>query len=462
MSLRKPVLARALVAAAAASACVTSLAVSAPAAQPRPESRPAPVTDQWIMNHHDAPRTGYDPDAAQASGHLAVAWQTQLDHAAYAEPLVVGEEVIAATEGDTVYGLSLAGDIEWSLNLGDPVPASELPCANIDPLGITGTPIYSPKTGELYVAAELDNPIRHELFAVNLTTHSVDWSRNLDPAGMPVEYQQQRPALAIAHGKVWTSFGGQAGICGPYHGYEVGYALDGQGDPAVYQTPAPIQAGIWEPSGPAVGTNGNLYVATGAAKRSLHPPYDYSNGLLELDGNAQMVDYFAPRRWAHENAHDQDLGSTGPVTFRKFGEDWVWQNGKQGTGYLLHQDALGGIGGQAASIHGCKAWGGSAYVDSSIYVSCKNALQAYRLRKGPSLEAVWRNRSLGYGAAPVIGGGAVWAAFQSRIWQIDPQTGKTVTTASTGAQLPHFATPTLHDSLVIVGTMSGVSAVSSG
>jgi hypothetical protein len=412
------------------------------------------------MSHYDSARDGYDPDASPASGKLTAAWQTALDGAVYAEPLVVNDEIIAVTENDTVYGLSTEGDVLWSLSLGAAVPASELPCVNIDPLGVTSTPIYSPETGELYVAAEVDNPIRHELFAVNLATHQVDWSRSLDPDGMAVDYQQQRAALTIAQGRVWAGFGGEAGICGPYHGWEVGYSLDGQGDPVVYRTPAPQQAGIWEPPGPAVGTNGNLYFATGAAKGSTKPPYDYSDGLIELDGTGQMVDYFAPHGWTHDNAHDQDLSSTGPVMFQDFGIDWVWQNGKRGIGYLLRQDDLGGIGGQVAAKGGCRAWGGSAYFDSRIYVSCKDAMQAYALRQGPRIKRLWRDKDLGYGAAPVIGGGAVWAAFQSHIWQVDPATGKTVSTAPTGALLPHFATPTLHDNLVVVGTMEGVSAAS--
>lgn len=59
----------------------------------------------------------------------------------------------------------------------------------------------------------------------------------------------------------------------------------------------------------------------------------------------------------------------------------------------------------------------------------------------------------------MIGGGAVWAAFRGQIWQIDAETGKTVATVAFSRHPPHFATPTLHDNLVLVGTMAGVTAV---
>jgi hypothetical protein len=42
----------------------------------------------------------------------------------------------------------------WKRHLGTPSPSSQRPCGNINPLGITGTPIYYPGNGLVYVAAE--------------------------------------------------------------------------------------------------------------------------------------------------------------------------------------------------------------------------------------------------------------------------------------------------------------------
>ena len=60
----------------------------------------------WPTYHHDAGRSGVDP-TAPAAGTVAKAWTSpSLDGTVYAEPLVVGNRVIAATEGDTVYALA--------------------------------------------------------------------------------------------------------------------------------------------------------------------------------------------------------------------------------------------------------------------------------------------------------------------------------------------------------------------
>ena len=65
----------------------------------------------------------------------------------YAQPLYIEggpdgrPKVIVATESNTVYALdAVDGSIIWQRNVGPPV-SSGLPCGNISPLGITGTPV---------------------------------------------------------------------------------------------------------------------------------------------------------------------------------------------------------------------------------------------------------------------------------------------------------------------------------
>ena len=46
---------------------------------------------------------------------LGVGWCAELDGAVYGQPLVIGNQVIAATENDTVYALSARdGQVAWS------------------------------------------------------------------------------------------------------------------------------------------------------------------------------------------------------------------------------------------------------------------------------------------------------------------------------------------------------------
>src|SRR6202011_677427 len=102
---------------------------------------------------------------------VARAWTSSpLDGAVYAEPLVVGDRVIAATESDSVYALSATtGTVLWSAKLGSPVPGSALPCGNIDPSGITGTPVIDTTTGLVWAVAFVQ-PGHHDLVALDLST----------------------------------------------------------------------------------------------------------------------------------------------------------------------------------------------------------------------------------------------------------------------------------------------------
>src|SRR5467141_917193 len=66
----------------------------------------------------------------------------------YAQPLYIEDGpggramIIVATESNNVYALdAMDGSIIWQRNVGDAVPANDVPCTIIDPLGITGTPI---------------------------------------------------------------------------------------------------------------------------------------------------------------------------------------------------------------------------------------------------------------------------------------------------------------------------------
>ena len=73
----------------------------------------------------------------------------------YGQPLVIGDTVVAATETDEVYGLDRAtGAIRWRTRVGTPLPLSQQPCGNLDPLGITGTGVYDPQTQLAYFVAQ--------------------------------------------------------------------------------------------------------------------------------------------------------------------------------------------------------------------------------------------------------------------------------------------------------------------
>src|SRR4029453_3212005 len=75
----------------------------------------------------------------------------------------------------------------------------------------------------------------------------------------------------------------------------------------------------------------------------------------------RVVSFFSPVAWANQNAHDRDLGSTGPAIVRGLGRTWIFSDGKGGTAYLFDLVLLGGLGGEIATLHGCESYGGTAF-----------------------------------------------------------------------------------------------------
>ncbi len=78
----------------------------------------------------------------------------------YAQPLYLDNgpggrpTIIAVTESNNVYALdALDGSIIWERNVGDPLPANDVPCTILDPLGITSTPVVDLASRSLFLAA---------------------------------------------------------------------------------------------------------------------------------------------------------------------------------------------------------------------------------------------------------------------------------------------------------------------
>ncbi len=434
-----------------------------------------PTSSDWTTYHRDNARTGYLPDMPDPQ-HLAQAWSKSLDGAVYAEPLVVGNHVLVATEQDSLYSLDAqTGQVQWRISIGSPVPLSELPCGNIDPLGITGTPVYDPATGLVFAVAEVSGP-QHLLAGIDVRSGQIRVRRLVDPAGMNPQTQQQRAALALSRGMVYVAFGGLYGDCGDYHGWVVAVRTDGGGPLLSYQVPTTREGGIWGASGPAVDAAGRLYVSVGNGAAT-SGDWDHSDSVLRLSPALQLEDGFAPQQWQQDNASDADLGSMGPVLLPG---GLVYANGKSGLGYLLRADALGGVNGQALVQPICEAYGGAALVGSVLFVPCTQGLQQLLVGPGIQLTRGWQAAGQVTGS-PVVGGHTVYSLDPSgTLYALDSNTGMVRATVSVG-QTSRFATPTLTASgppinrgptvgpdlsrdpaggRVFVGTLSGVAAVS--
>jgi outer membrane protein assembly factor BamB len=410
-------------------------------------------TGDWPTYHHDAGRSGVSSDQLPL-GTVKQAWRSvALDGAIYAEPLVVDGHVLVATEANSVYALDAAtGTVVWQVNLGQAVPGSELPCGNIDPSGITGTPVVDVSSGTIYIAAFLRTGPHHELFALDLATGTTRWHRAIDPPGLSPLVEQERGALTLAGGRVYVPYGGLYGDCGQYQGAVVSAASDGTGALTSYVVPTSRMAGIWNPAGLVVDSTGDLWVTTGnSASQS---SFDFGNAVIRLSPQLAVLDYFAPDDWVSLNARDADLGSLGPVLLPN---NRVLAVGKTGAAYLLDGAKLGHVGGALASAQiGSSAFGAAAVTGSMVFVPCSGALVGIQAA-GDRIVVAW---SLSGGhCPPIVAAGQVWSlAYDGRLTAVDPETGAVRFSTQLSAPASRFFSPAAADGRLFVADGTNIAA----
>ena len=423
-------------------------------APPTGSASPSNVAADWTTYHHDPARTGVTTGVApfHSAGALRRAWTAQLDGAVYGEPLVIGSRVVAATENDSIYALDAAtGAVLWRQHLGTPATLAQLPCGDINPLGITSTPVYDPATGRVFALAETSGG-QHLLVGVDVMTGRVAVRVPVTlPRGTQSAFQQ-RAALALVGGRVYIPFGGLYGDCGSYVGTVVSLTTAGT-SPSFYSVPTSREGGIWATGGMVVA-GGRLLVSVGNGASS--SSYDGSDSVVALSPGLSRLDYFAPSSWASDNLQDKDLGSLTPAVVGNY----VYADGKSGTAYTMLLAHLGGIGGQVFARSVCRGFGTAAVSGSTVYVPCTDGTRAVSIGADGSITVRWHAPVTARGS-PVVGGGVVWVVDYSagRLYALDPATGAVRASVAIGPG-PHFASLSLSGTRAFVGTLSGVVAVS--
>jgi hypothetical protein len=335
-------------------------------------SVPAIAAENVVTYHNSIFRTGaYRVPgltlAAAATMHVDTSFKSKVTGNIYAQPLYYRAEgathgiVVVATESNSVYALDdRSGAAVWKVHLRASVPLSQLPCGNIDPDGVTGTPVIDPVAGVLYLDAltATGKGPRHLIYALSLVDGSVlagwplDVQTALASAGVTFSSstQGERSGLLLSGGDLYIVYGGNYGDCGTYHGTVIQLQTQPSKLLANWETRA-NGGGIWAQGGIA-GDGDSLFVTTGNTMGAstwmdgeaiirLRP------GLLH---STKKHDYFTPTNWLNLDNSDEDLGGTEalPIAIAVPGSPpalRVIAFGKDGNAYLADRRNLGGIGG---------------------------------------------------------------------------------------------------------------------
>jgi outer membrane protein assembly factor BamB len=373
----------------------------------------------------------------------------------YAQPVASGGWVFVATEADDVYALDPAtGTVEWKANIGTPLTgvAQRAGCGNVDPLGITSTPVADTAHDTLYVVGEITQPpggtVHRLLVGLDMSTGKVLRSADADPTGGGDDQANlmQRPGLVLDAGRVYVAFGGLYGDCGYYHGWVVGVSTT----PGVPNIEFDATAGgsggaVWQGGAPpSLDAAGDLFVGTG--NQNSQGTAGYFESVVKLSSAlVPLASFRDPKATG-----DADFGTGAPVLLP---DGDLFAVGKTDIGYVLRQSDLH----LQATIRGvCDSDpSGREALDAAadtLYVPCAGGgIQAVDLRTDTLR---WRSGTVN--SSPVLGDGALWALGypDGTVEALDPSTGD-VRQSTTVGTVAHFATPALVGGTLIVGTASG-------
>ena len=272
----------------------------------------------------DSLRTGWYPDEAQLTpqllegGGFGRTFDVPVQGQVYAQPLVSGNTLLAATEDNWIYGIDpQSGAVRWQRNVGTPWNAADLSCTDLTPhVGITGTPVIDPATNIAYFLAKSyasgsTGPAVWKMHAVDLANGAEEpgfpvtitgEAENLPGISFDPTHQLQRPALLLMDGVVYASFGSHCDDL-PYQGWIVGVSTAGE-IKTMWAT-APSGAAIWQAGGGLVSDGeGQILFATGNsfgadARRRRHPLRTISanrwRGVARATGGTlEATDFFSP------------------------------------------------------------------------------------------------------------------------------------------------------------------------
>ena len=383
------------------------------------------------QEHNNPSRDGVYTDAAftpSASANLTrdLNFNGSISGNVYAQPLYIeggpnGPMIIAVTESNNVYALDATTGLPiWSrTDIGPPV-TSGLPCGNINPTGITGTPVVDLASRRLFFDALIDGTTKKHFI------YSLDVDTGVTTPGWPVDVnatasynginfvslaQEERGGLALVNGIVYVSYSGYNGDCSTYHGWVVGVDINTPSHVGAWATTA-TGGGIWGHGG--VASDGtNMFVVTG---NTFNTGGNWMGGeaIIRLQAGptwtGQPTDYWAPTNWLSLDNSDTDLGGVSATVVDVPGatpSELVLALGKDSNAYLIDRNNLGGITSPVAEANVSGINRGTSAVtyhtSQGTYIAFHNdvgTIRAYRITptNPPTIVFDWSMNQTGRGS----------------------------------------------------------------
>jgi uncharacterized repeat protein (TIGR03806 family) len=369
-----------------------------------------------------------------------------VDDQIYAQPLImtnvnipgkgVHNIVIVATVNDTVYAFD-ADDSSvtapyWTTSFINPPNIVAPTHSDMSALGacggnyndfsgnigIVGTPVIDPVAGTIYLVARTKES---GTFVQRL--HALDIRTGLDLPNSPVVItatysgsgagnvggtitfdpakQNQRPGLTLVNGVVYIAWSSHCDL-GPYHGWIIGYDATNLTRLVVYNdTPNGVNGGIWM-SGESIAADasGNLYLSIGNGtvgfNGNARDTINRGESFLKLTrsgANLNVASWFTPQNYPALESGDIDLGSAGIILIP--GTTLAFSGGKQGVGYLVDRDNMGGLSSAATDtnvlqtftltsdqLHGGMVWWDGPTTSFGYIWPASVFLQQYQFNRG--------------------------------------------------------------------------------
>ena len=324
-----------------------------------------------VMRHNNSARTAqYLTETALTTANVKPAtfgklFSLPVDGDVYAQPLYLSNlaipgkgthnVVFISTVNNTLYAYDADdqnGTLYWKVNFGPQVPASIIASQNLPGgTGIVATPAIDLSTKTLYVCNKdyFNGSVAFHLHALDVTTGAeklngpVAISATVSGTGdgsdgnghivfSPIQHNN-RAAITLANGNVYVVFASHEDRS-PYHGWVMSYNSTTLAQNGVHiTTPSGGLGGIWmSGEGLTVDAAGKLYYVGGNG--TFDGVKNFGMGIVKLNANTTVADWFAPQNYDYLNSIDFDLGTSGAMLMPT--TNYLIAGSKNGTIYVIN------------------------------------------------------------------------------------------------------------------------------